>query len=107
MLFPSPIPSATAFSHLGMSTAIDAAWISGYALALFGLLCIHPRMRRVTLGTVHMAIHPVHPKARPVILPFLFLPGMKIVLLAGVMVAIATVPPVRRAWLANVYHLHF
>ena len=107
MLFPSPIPTMSAFTHPGITSLIEFAWITGYTLTLFGLLSVERRTRRVTFGTVHMVVKGIHPRVRPVTLPFLFLPGMKVVILAVTLVAIATVPPVRRAWLANVYHLHF
>jgi hypothetical protein len=97
----------SAFTHPGITSLVEFAWITGYTLTLFGILSLEPRTRRVTFGTVHMVVHRIHPRVRPAILPLLFLPGMKVIILAGTLAAIATVPPVRRAWLANVYHLHF
>jgi hypothetical protein len=96
-----------AFTHPGITSLVELAWITGYTVTLFGLLSIERRTRRVTFGTVHMAFHAMHPRVRPAVVPVLFLPGMKVVLLTVTLLAIATVPPVRRAWLANVYHLHF
>lgn len=104
MLFPSPIPSPAAFSHPGITSLIDALWVTGYALSFFAVLSVHPRVRRLTFGTIHMAFHAVHPRVRPIVIPVAFIPGMKIVILIGTLAAIAAVPPVRRAWLTTVYY---